>query len=105
MIQAPISLGQVLDTMLNSQRLLVVEEEGKELYKGYVANFTYSTVDRSLQVKEIGLATEVLPKAKKTDRLPMKERKPIPSDDLTYFAFADMECVVYQKIVLEKDKK
>lgn len=104
MMQQPILLGQVLGTMLDSQRLLVIED-GQELYRGYVANFKYSAVDRLLPIKEISLAADIFPKAKRTERLPMKERVPVPMDSLTDFEFSDLECVVYQKIILEKSKK
>lgn len=99
MIQ-PIQLGQVIRTMPPSLRLLITEAGGREIYKGYVANLVHSSIEDSALVKEIGLSTEVFPKPK--DKLPMRERIPVPAEMLTYFPFANMEVVVWQKIVIEK---
>lgn len=103
MTQTPLLLGQVLKPMVNSQRLLIVDENGKELYRGFVANLVHSSVNRYLQVKEINLLADVFTKAKRTERLPATEKLLIPREKLLEFRFADLDCVVYQKIVVTNE--
>lgn len=101
-MREPILLGQLVSMMPNSQRLHIVEEHGQELYKGFVANFADSTLDRSLPILEVRLTTDVFTKAKRTERLPLRETVQIPADNLSDFKFSDLDCVVYQKIVIRK---
>lgn len=101
MTRVPILLGQLVSMMPASQRLHIVEEHGQELYKGYVANLDDSTLDKTLPVLEVKLTTDVFTKAKRTERMPLRERKQVPADNMTDFKFSDLDCVVYQKIVLQ----
>ena len=39
MMNNAITLEQIMQTLINSQRMLVLTEDGQELYRGYVANF------------------------------------------------------------------
>lgn len=96
----PVLLGQLVSMMPNSQRLHIVEEHGQELYKGFVANFDNKTLDEA-QVLEVRLTTDVYTKAKRTERMPLREKTQISEDNLTDFKFSDLDCVVYQKIVLQ----
>lgn len=97
----PILLGQLVGMMPNSQRLHIVEEHGQELYKGFVANFDDSTLDKT-PVLEVRLTTDVFTKAKRTERMPLRDKMQIATDNLSDFRFSDLDCVVYQKIVLQK---
>jgi len=41
MMNNAITLEQIMQTLISSQRMLVMTEDGEELYRGYVANFMY----------------------------------------------------------------
>ena len=105
MMNNAITLEQVMQTLINSQRMLVMTEDGEELYRGYVANFMYCDVDRTQEVKEVSLATDIFRKQKREERLLQTERRVDPVDNMTDFRFSDLEFMIYQKIVLRKEQK
>ena len=105
MMNNAITLEQVMQTLINSQRMLVMTEDGEELYRGYVANFMYCDVDRAQEVKEVSLATDIFRKEKRDARLFQTEGRVEPVDNETDFKFSDLEILIYQKIVLRKEQK
>lgn len=95
-----ITLDQILERMIKSERLLIVDEAGRELFKGFVATFEYSKVDRLKEVKEVRLTTRTF-RREKTTTIPEKERVEIQEDDLADYSFYDVEFFIYLKITLK----
>ena len=98
----PILLGQVIQRMINSERLLIVDESGKELYRGFVGNFGYSALDAAALVKKIQLETNTFRRGNPSDKIPQKEKQVVPVENLTAYSFSDLEFVIYQRITLER---
>lgn len=88
--------------MLNSDRLIVREEDGEEIYRGYVANFSYCETDRERTVKQFGLATDIFKKNERDKRMREREGIVIPADGTTDFRFSDLEFLIYTRIILDK---
>ena len=105
MMNNAITLEQIMQTLISSQRMLVMTEDGEELYRGYVTNFMYCNVDRAQEVKEVSLATDIFRKEKRGARLFQTEGRVEPVDNETDFKFSDLEILIYQKIVLRKEQK
>lgn len=99
------TLRSIMQTLINSQRMLLLTEDGDELYRGYVANFVYSDVERTQEVKEVSLSTEIFRKEKRAGIMSKLEKRVDPADNLTDFAFSDLEILIYQKIILKKGQK
>lgn len=99
-LKGTVTLDQILERMIRSERLLIVDETGKELYKGFVANFEPCTVGNLREVKEVKLATRTFRREKMT-RIPEKERVEIQENDLADYSFYDVEFFIYQKITLK----
>lgn len=105
MMNNAITLEQIMQTLINSQRMLVLTEDGQELYRGYVANFMYCNVDRAQEVKEVSLVTDIFRKEKRGERLSQTEKRVDPADNVTDFKFSDLEIMIYQKIILRNGQK
>ena len=99
------TLEDIMRTLINSQRMLLMTENGEELYRGYVANFVYCDVDREQEVKEVSLATDIFRKEKRGERLSQTEKRVDPADNVTDFKFSDLEIMIYQKIILRNGQK
>ena len=102
---AAFTLEYIMRTLINSQRMLLMTENGEELYRGYVANFVYCDVDREQEVKEVSLATDIFRKEKRGERLSQTEKRVDPADNVTDFKFSDLEIMIYQKIILRNGQK
>lgn len=96
-----ILLEQLISTMPPSQRVSIVDEEGRNLYKGYVANLIHSGIDRMRQVVKTNISTDVRKAAGKNERMPLQEKTVIPEENLGEYKFSDLECVVYQNVVIK----
>lgn len=94
-------LDQLVSTMPPSQRVSIVDEEGRNLYKGYVANLIHSDIDGLCQVVKVNISTDVRKAAGKNERMPLQEKTVIPEENLGEYKFSDLECVVYQNVVIK----
>ena len=95
-------LGEMLEKMPNSDRLIVQEEDGEELYRGYVANFIHCDVDRDSEVKRSGIATDIFKKSDREIRMMDREKVIFPADGKTDFRFQDLEFMIYTRITIDK---
>lgn len=101
MNKSPVLLGQILQRMVKSERLLIVDEAGNESYRGFVANFEYSALDKLKPVKEMRLETNVFRRGNLLARVPQVKKEAVQIDDPSKFCFSDLEFVIYIKITLE----
>lgn len=94
-------LDQLVSTMPPSLRLNIVDEEGRTLYKGFVANLLHSSIDRMLPVVKVNISTDMRKAAGKTERIPLPEETMVSVENLGEYKFSDLECVVWQNIVIK----
>lgn len=99
-------LEEMLKRMIPSDRLIIREEDGTELYRGYVACLQHYEVDTDREVKCFGLGTDIFRKENRPKRVnfePYPEEKVDPAD-IGDFCFSDLEMLIFTRIILEKPK-
>ena len=96
-----ILLGQVMKRLINSERILIVDANGQELYKGYVANFEHNAEDNVKPVKKIGMETKIFKRGNFRERIPQPQKEPVMAEDLAFYQLSELEFVIYLKIMLE----
>lgn len=97
-------LEEMLKRMVPSDRLIIREEDGTELYQGYVACLQHYEVDTDREVKRFGLDTDIFRKENRQKRVnfePYPEEKVDPAS-IGDFCFLDLEMLIYTRIILEK---
>lgn len=99
-LRETVTLDQILERMVASERLLILDEVGRELFKGFVGSFKYSKVDSMQEVKEVSIVTRTF-RREKIKMIPEKERVEIQEDELADYSFYDVEFFIYQKITLK----
>lgn len=103
-----IKLGQLVEHMLPSDRLLILDEDRTEIYKGYVGCFKYQGTDRNREVREVRLHTEIF-KRENARRYqmgpPTYTKAPVSMEHLSDFKYSDLEMLIYSKITLEGAEK
>ena len=96
------TLGEQLERMISSDRIIVQTEEKEELYRGYVANFEHSEVDRDREVGKIGVATDIFRVTDRDRLLKNREKIDTKEDEISDFKFSDLELMIYIRIVIGK---
>ncbi len=96
------TLKDFVEKAEQSDRLLVVDKDRKEIYKGYAANF-HKRKEELREVKKVSLYTEIYRRGQSTKRIenvrPLGEK--IELEDTEKFKFADLEMRIYTKVILE----
>jgi hypothetical protein len=100
----------MIDRMRVSDRLIVQDEEGTQIYKGFAASAIYNELPRDAEVKSFGLHTDTfkrLPEATNVmqiaaNRNAVPERIELPPGCESDFKFSDLEFVIYTKITIKK---
>lgn len=100
---AEVTLEQLTERMIPTDRLIVEDVSGKELYTGYVGCMQYEHLDTSRHVKKTGLTTKIFrreqkPSGTKFDNVPGGE---VSADHLSEFSFSDLVMQIYTKIIVE----
>lgn len=100
---AEVTLGQLIERMIPTDRLIVQDESGKELYKGYVGCTQYEHLDTSRHVKKTGLKTNIFLREQrqagtKFDRVPGGA---VDADHLSEFKFSDLVMQIFTKVIVE----
>lgn len=97
------TLGEIVEKMIPSDRLIVTNSDKAELYRGYVENFRYSTADRSHEVAKIQLATDIFLKKNREKELGSQKvlTPQMPVESISDYAFSDLEILIFTKITLE----
>jgi hypothetical protein len=104
------NLGEMLDKMRVSDRLIVQDEEDTELYRGFAASTIYKELPREAEVTSFGLYTDTfrrLPEATNllqlaANRKAVPERIELPPGCESDFKFSDLEFVIYTMIKIKK---
>lgn len=100
------TLAQMLEKATPSDRLLVEDASGQELYRGYVACMTYGKVDTARTVKRFGLTTNIFRREKRAEEHMKEFRhcgswKPEEVENISDFRFSDLEMMIYTRVILE----
>lgn len=53
------TLNDFVKTAINSDRLLVMDSNGKELYRGFIGCLQYKDIDGEREVKQCGISAEI----------------------------------------------
>lgn len=97
------TLNDFIKTATNSDRLLIQDSSGKELYRGFVGCLQYRDIDGEREVKQHGISTEVYTtKTMKKGVAVWKEQgERVPEENTGLYKYSDLQMLVFIKIVLE----
>ena len=96
-------LGEFVDRMTPSDRLVVINAAGHVIYRGFAANFNHTTINPLRMVKRFGIGMETYKKTeniwdwKNTENLPEQ----IPVENLSQYDIGQLQQLLYTKVVLE----
>ncbi len=97
-------LGELLKKIRNSDRVIIREEDGTELFRGYAANQKYKEVPGTRRVKGLRLETEIFRRTQPPghwQHVSLGER--VAAEGISSFSFADLQMLIYNCIILEAD--
>ena len=98
-------LGDVLDSITPSDRVLVVNAAKQVVYRGYAANAAHSSISRQRKVKRFGIgmetyrATDKLWDWEKTDKLPEQ----VPVEQFSEYKVEQLQHILYIRIELKNE--
>lgn len=58
-------LGELIEKMTTSDRLVIINAAGQVIYRGYAANFAHGTINPLRRVKRFGLDMETYKRTEK----------------------------------------
>lgn len=98
-----VTLGQLIERMIPSDRLIIEDETGKEIYKGYVGCMQHTDIETSRYVKRFGLATNIFRKEVKRRGANIETllKEEVSVESISEFGFADLVMQIYTKVILE----
>ena len=105
MMNNELHLGDVLDSITPSDRVLVVNAAKQVVYRGYAANAAYSNLSRQRKVKKFGIgmetyrATDKLWDWEKTDKLPEQ----VPVEQFSEYKVEQLQHILYIRIELKNE--
>lgn len=98
-----ITLGQLVEHMIPSDRLIINDGAGNVLYRGYVATLEHHNIDLTQVVKRFGLATEIFRKEKKVQFTSNQKELPreVPVESISDYGFSDLEMLIYTRVMVK----
>lgn len=97
------TLNEFMETAINSDRLLVQDSSGNELYRGFIGCLQYQGIDGERNVEQHGISTEVYTKINMKKGLSkwteLGER--VPEGNTSLYRYSDLEMLVFTKVILE----
>lgn len=100
-----IRLGDILERLVPSDRLVIYNGAQQVIYRGYAANALHSGTNMQRSVKRMGLgmetyrATEQMWDWEKTDNLPEQ----VPVEQFTQYRVEDLQHILYIRIDLKSE--
>lgn len=97
-----IYLGQIMKTIVPSDRVVVINAAGQVIYRGFAANFEHSDISDERPVKSFGLGMETY---RKTERLYDWQNihelpRQIPVEQVEKFSTRELNHIIYTRIIL-----
>lgn len=95
------TLREYLNKLIPSDRLLVVDEQGNELFRGFGTLGKYVKANLNAEVVGYGISTETFKRRTSRD----EERKPRQRvEPETDYKFSDLEFHVFNKVIVKGEK-
>lgn len=96
-------LNDFIKTAINSDRLLVMDKSGKELYRGFIGCLQYKDIDGEREVKQHGISTEVYTTRtmKKGVAVWKEQGERVSEENTNLYKYSDLQMLVFTKIILE----
>ena len=97
------TLNDFVGTAINSDRILVEDSSGNELYRGFAGCLQYQGIDGGRKVGQHGISTEIYTtKTMKKGIAVWKEQgERVPEGNTGLYRYSDLLMMVFLKIVLE----
>ncbi|MCX4336875.1 MAG: hypothetical protein OSJ42_07545 [Bacteroidales bacterium] len=97
------TLNDFIKTAVNSDRLLILDSNGNELYRGFIGCLQYRDIDGEREVKQHGISAEIYTtKTTKKGVAVWKEQgERVPEENTGLYKYSDLQMLVFIKIVLE----
>lgn len=97
------TLNDFIKTAINSDRLLILDSNGNELYRGFIGCLQYRDIDGEREVKQHGISAEIYTtKTMKKGIAVWKEQgERVPEENTGLYKYSDLQMLVFIKIVLE----
>lgn len=97
------TLNDFVKAAINSDRLLVMDGNGKELYRGFIGCLQYQDIDGEREVKQCGISTEIYTtRTMKRGAAVWKEQgERVPEENTGLYKYSDLQMLVFIKIILE----
>lgn len=98
-----IRLGDIMDKLTPSDRVVIYNAARQVVYRGYAANAVHGTLNPQRRIKKMGLgmetyrATEQMWDWAKTDSLPEQ----VPVEQFTQYRVEDLQHILYIRIELK----
>ena len=98
-----ITLGQLMNKIVSSDRVVVINAARQVVYRGFAANFTHTRMNDLRKVKSFGLGMETYKKIdkmwdwQKINELPEQ----IPIEQISKYDTGELQHIIYTKIILE----
>ena len=99
-----VRLGDILDKLTPSDRLVIYNAARQVVYRGYAANAVHGTLNPQRRIKKMGLgmetyrATEQMWDWEKTDSLPEQ----IPVEQLGQYDIGQLQQLLFIRVILEE---
>lgn len=97
------TLNDFMKTAINSDRLLIQDSSGKELYRGFVGCLQYRDINGERKVKQHGILTEIYTTntVKKGVAVWKEQGERVSEENTGLYKYSDLQMLVFIKIVLE----
>lgn len=97
------TLNDFTKTATKSDRLLIQDSNGNELYRGFIGCLQYQDIDGEKKVKQHGISVEVYTTktAKKGVAVWKEQGERVPEENTSLYKYSDLQMMVFIKIVLE----
>lgn len=97
------TLNEFIETAVASDRLLVKDSQGNELYRGFTDCLQYQGVDGKRKVKKHGLATEIYTSInmKKGISVWKELGERVPEENTSLYKYSDLQMMIFIEVVLE----
>lgn len=97
-------LGELIEKMTPSDRLVIINAAGQVIYRGYVAHFAHGKINPLRRVKCFGLALETYKRTEKMwDWENIRElSEQIPVEQLGQYDIGQLQQLLFIRIILEE---
>ena len=97
-------LGELIEKMTTSDRLVIINAAGQVIYRGYVANFAHGTINPLRRVERFGLGMETYKRTEKMwDWANIRELpEQIPVEQLGQYDIGQLQQLLFIRVILEE---